>query len=165
MDIRPARTGQEISDAAQLMRALVNSNAELYNDDLGPIEDYYRDAWFRMDDCTVPVEYAPPNGEVLVAHIGPRLAGTAATYRMDDYYCELRSLYVMPEQRQKGLAMALCHRIIDLARAQGYSAIRLSVGQRQTEAMHLYRRLGFTHVAPWDANPPHGYDYLEYELV
>jgi GNAT superfamily N-acetyltransferase len=164
MNIRPARSRKEIGDAAALMRGLVDANKALYSDDLDTIEAYYRGAWFFNDYPEIPQEYCPPRGDVLLAYLNDEPAGTVATYRMDNHCCELKSMFVSPDHRRKGVAVALCDAVIGLARSQGYFKVRLTTGVRQPEARKLYQQFGFESVKPWDINPPEGYDYFEVML-
>ena len=164
MDIRLARSRMEIGDAAALMRGLVDANKALYSDDLNTIEEYYRGAWFFNDYPEIPQEYCPPHGDVLLAYLNDEPAGTVATYRMDDEHCELKSMFVSPDHRRKGIAVALCDAVIGLARSQGYLKVRLTTGVRQPEARMLYKQFGFEPVSPWDTSPPEGYDYFEVML-
>jgi len=164
MDIRPVRSKKEIGDAATLMRGLVDANKVLYSDDLKTIEEYYRGAWFFNDRPKIPQEYCPPCGDVLLAYLNTHPAGTVAIYRMDNNNCELKSMFVSPNHRRKGVAIALCDAVIRLARSQGYLYVRLTTGVRQPEARMLYQQFGFEPVKPRDNNPPEGYDYFEVML-
>lgn len=165
MNIVKARSQPEVDDAAALMRGLYEANKSLYDDDLQTIEDYYRGSWFFEASPKIPTEYVPPQGDVLVAYLNGKAAGTVAIYRMDDKHCELKSMFVEPQFRSGGVASALCKKVIELAELQGYSAVRLTTGERQLPARSLYERLGFRIVTPWDANPPEGYDYFELEIA
>ena len=162
--VRPVRTISEISDAAKLMRGLVDANKDLYNDDLETIKKYYHGSWFFSDHPEIPKEYCPPQGDVLLAYLGDVPAGTVAFYRMDDDHCELKSMFVPSEHRRNGVAAVLCDAVIGLARSQGYRAVRLTTGERQSGARLLYSQLGFSIVTPWDISPPEGYDYFELAL-
>ena len=164
MKVQPVRSPDEVADAASLMRGLVEANKALYSDDLATIEAYYRGSWFFDDEPEVPLTYQPPHGDVLVAYLDGKPAGTVAIYRMDSNCCELKSMFVEPECRKNGVAAALCDAVIELAKAQGYRTVRLTTGVRQTAARRLYERLGFRIVTPWDSNPPKGYDYFELDV-
>jgi GNAT superfamily N-acetyltransferase len=164
MKVLPIRTPLEITAAARLMRGLLEANKVLYSDDLVTIEDYYRGSWFFGENPEVPLEYRPPNGDVLVAYVDGDPAGTVAIYRMDRAHCELKSMFVAPEHRKTGVAATLCNAVTDLAMEQGYQSVRLTTGVRQLSARRLYNRLGFELVAPWDCDPPEGYDYFEKRL-
>ena len=162
MEIRAVRSVSEIADAAHLMRGLVDANKALYSDDLKTIEDYYEGSWFFEEKPSLPREYRPPLGDVLVAYVdGDKAAGTVAIHRMDDEFCELKSMFVVTDLRGNGVAAALCARVISLAKKQGYRTVRLTTGARQTAARRLYEKLGFVIVTPWDSDPPVGYDYFE----
>ena len=161
MKVQAVRSVEQIVDAAMLMRGLVDAIKALYSDDIVTIEEYYRGSWFFDDQPSVPEEYRPPYGDVLVAYLDENPAGTVAIHRMDSDHCELKSMFVPPEFRRNGVAAALCDAVIERARSQGYEAVRLTTGVRQTGARRLYEELGFRIVSPWDANPPTGYDYFE----
>jgi putative acetyltransferase len=164
MRIQAVRSVREAADAAWLMRGLVEANKVLYSDDLETIGRYYSGAWFLADPPEVPPRFRPPNGEVLVAYVADAPVGTVAICRMDAAHCALKSIFVAPENRNAGMAAALSCAAIELAGSQGYQFIRLTTGSRQLPARRLYERLGFSIVAPWDENPPDGYDHFERAL-
>ena len=128
-------------------------------------KDYYRGSWFFEGLPKIPTEYYPPQGDVLVAYLDGKAAGTVAIYRMDDEHCELKSMFVEPQCRGHGVASALCKSMINLARIQAYHTVRLTTGVRQEPARHLYERLGFKIVTPWDKDPSDGYDYFEFGIA
>ena len=161
MKILKARSRAEVDDAASLMRGLYEANKALYHDDLETIETYYQGSWFFDASPTIPDDYRPPQGDVLVGYLDDRPAGTVAIIRVDAKNCELKSMFVATEFRGAGVARALCEKVIELAKDQGYRTVRLTTGVRQEPARRLYKRLGFKPVKSWDAAPPEGYDYFE----
>jgi putative acetyltransferase len=165
MKVHTVRSSSQVADAAKLMRDLVDANKALYSDDLITIEEYYRGSWFFEKASKVPLEYRPPQGDILVAYLDGEPAGTVAIHRMDDDHCELKSMFVAPHCRRKGVAAALCNAVIELAKTQKYQVVRLTTGVRQLAARRLYERLGFVMVMPWDNNPSEGYDYFELDLI
>lgn len=164
MEVRVVRSPNEIADAAILMQGLVDANKTLYSDDLETIQEYYRGSWFFDAEPEVPRDYRPPQGDVFIGYLKDEAAGTVAIHRMDDEYCELKSMFVAPEYRKNGVAAALCDAVIELAKTQGYHFVRLTTGVRQLAARRLYEKLGFEMVAPWDSDPPEGYDYFELKV-
>lgn len=164
MAIRPARSKRQIRDAAELMLGLVQSNRDLYHDQSQMIENYYRGSWFLGDATEIPEIFRPPHGEVLVAYIDQIAVGTVAVHRMDDHYCELNSMFVPVEYRGRGVASALCHEVIDLARSQHYAGVRLTTGARQPMAHGLYRKIGFELVPHWASEAVDGASYFEFRL-
>ena len=161
MEIRLVRTEAETATAAQFMVGLVESNKERYSDQLEMLETYYRGSWFFETTPKLPDTYRPPHGDVLLAYIDAIAVGTIAIGRMDDQFCEIRSMFVPPEQRGRGIATALCLEALKLAQSYGYTGARLTTGEKQPEAHGLYQKLGFVPVTPWDQAPMAGLWYFE----
>ncbi|MCB0166544.1 MAG: GNAT family N-acetyltransferase [Anaerolineae bacterium] len=161
VEIRPVRTGAETVVAAQLMIGLVESNLERYSDRVEMLKAYYSGSWFFEATPKLPDTYRPPQGEVLLAYIDDSAVGVIAFGRMADQFCELRSMFVPPEQRGRGIATALCLEALKLAQSYGYTGARLTTGEKQPEAHGLYQKLGFVPVTPWDQAPMAGLWYFE----
>ena len=153
VEIRLVRTEAETATAAQFMVGLVESNKERYSDQLEMLETYYRGSWFFETTPKLPDTYRPPHGDVLLAYIDAIAVGTIAICRMDDQFCEIRSMFVPSEHRGQGIATALCLDALKLAQTYGYTGARLTTGEKQPEAHGLYQKLGFSLVTPWDPNP------------
>jgi ribosomal protein S18 acetylase RimI-like enzyme len=67
--------------------------------------------------------------------------------------CEMKRLFVRPAFRGLGLARAMTRKLARLADSRGYAHMRLESGVPQTEALALYRSLGFRPVDPYHACP------------
>src|SRR5579859_641932 len=75
-----------------------------------------------------------------------------------DGFAEVKRMYVRPAVRGRGVARAILERIEAEARAADLATLRLETGDRQIDALRLYRRYGFTDCAPfgdYTALPPH----------
>ena len=83
---------------------------------------------------------------------------------MDDETCELKRLYVRPEQRGSGLGRRLVEAIVDAARERGYRRMRLDTTPGMEAAQALYEELGFREIAPYTHNPVAGTRFLQLEL-
>jgi ribosomal protein S18 acetylase RimI-like enzyme len=126
----------------------------------------------EYDDPTPPVPVlAERVGELLAAEaIAVLLAGTPpaglAVFRIKlslwssatDVYLE--ELYVVPEQRGKGIGKALLKASIDAAREAGADHFELTTGEDDTEARNLYESCGMTN----REGSPDGPRMLYYEL-
>ncbi len=120
---------------------------------------------FDKELASLPGDYAPPQGRLLLAEYEGQLAGCIALHRLDPNICEMKRLYLRPQFRGKGLGRALAERIITEARQIGYGRMRLdTVEPVMKDAVAMYRKLGFLEIAPYCANPIAGALYMELEL-
>jgi len=94
-------------------------------------------------------EFLPPDGAFVLARIDGRPAGCGGISRLDAETAEVRRMYVAPAARGRGVAKAILERLLDAARELGYTRARLETGNRQPEALGLYRRAGFEPVPCW----------------
>ena len=62
----------------------------------------------------------------------------------------MKRLYVRPAYRSFGVGQYLVRAIIDAARQNGASALRLDTLASMTSAQALYRKLGFVETAPYN---------------
>lgn len=111
-----------------------------------------------------PWEYAPPTGVVLVAYDRRRPVGVVALRQQASAVCEMKRLYVRPEYQGRGIGRALSERLLAKARALGYHRMRLDTLPSMTEALGLYRSLGFHEIPAYRPNPVDGAKYLEVDL-
>jgi putative acetyltransferase len=73
-------------------------------------------------------------------------------------FAEVKRMYVRPAARGQGVARAVLARIEAETRAASLPVMRLETGDRQTDAVRLYRRYGFTDCPPFGDYaelPPH----------
>jgi putative acetyltransferase len=117
---------------------------------------------FDKELASLPGDYAPPEGRLLVAEFERKVAGCVALHKLEDSICEMKRLYLRPQFRGKGLGRALADRIIAEARQIGYQRMRLdTVEPVMKDAVAMYRRIGFREIAPYRSNPIAGALYME----
>jgi len=120
---------------------------------------------FDKELAELPGDYAPPEGRLLLAECEGQLAACVALHRLEPGICEMKRLYLRPQFRGKGLGRALAERIIAEARQIGYQHMRLdTVEPVMKDAVAMYRKLGFTEIAPYRPNPIAGAMYMELGL-
>jgi putative acetyltransferase len=120
---------------------------------------------FDRELASLPGDYAPPGGRLLLADCEGQLAGCVALHPLDPTICEMKRLYLRPQFRGKGLGRALADRTIAEARHIGYRRMRLdTVEPVMKDAVAMYRKLGFQEIAPYCPNPMAGVVYMELQL-
>lgn len=120
---------------------------------------------FDNELATLPGDYAPPEGRLLLAYYDAQLAACAALHSLDPGICEMKRLYLRPQFRGKGLGRALADRIVSEARLIGYQRMRLdTVEPVMKDAVVMYRKIGFREIPPYRANPIAGAMYMELQL-
>jgi len=119
---------------------------------------------FEKELASLPGEYAPPEGRLLLALWDGRLAGCVALRKDDQDACEMKRLYVRPPFRGKGVGRTLAHAIIAEAKEIGYKKMRLDTLPSMKEAIALYQSLGFQPTASYRHNPIEGAIFMELAL-
>jgi len=119
---------------------------------------------FSKELASLPGEYAPPRGTLLLATWKNELAGCVALRRIDDETGEMKRLYVRSAFRGKKIGRALALAAIAAAREIGYRRLRLDTLPSMTEAQSLYAALGFREIPAYRHNPVPGSRFLELSL-
>ncbi len=95
-----------------------------------------------------------PNVLFLVARRRGVAVGCGAVVRADDGTAEIKRMWVDPEARKEKIGVRLLEALIDAARGDNVSVLRLETGISQPEALGLYRRYGFEECGPFGDYEP-----------
>jgi GNAT superfamily N-acetyltransferase len=100
-----------------------------------------------------PSSLTPPGGVLLLARVGGEPAGLGGVRDLETEVAEVKSMYVAPSYRGRGLARALLVELEGIARRHGCRATRLDTSYYLTDAVGLYRAAGYREVPAYNANP------------
>ncbi|HTX18507.1 MAG TPA: GNAT family N-acetyltransferase [Bacteroidota bacterium] len=142
VDIIRASTPEEYETAGKLFFEYANSiNVSICFENLD------------KEVADLPGAYAEPSGRLLLAYSDNQLAGCCALKRVDDRACEMKRLFVRSEFRGKGIGKRLARALAEEAKKIGYADIRLDTLPSMTEAIALYRSIGFVPTTPFRQIP------------
>ena len=119
---------------------------------------------FEEELATLPGNYAPPRGRLLLAKVDEQIAGCIALRPMGNEAAEVKRLYVPPAFRRRGIGKMLVARVLDEARQMGYRVVRLDTLREMHNAKALYATFGFKEVAPYREGQPEGIRYFEKDI-
>lgn len=120
--------------------ALLQASHALMQDLFSPEDNHF----LSIDDlCSAEIRF-------FTAREGDTMLGCAALANKRDYG-EVKSMFVSPDARGKGVAALLLDQVEADARHQGLSNLRLETGDKLEDAHRLYYRHGFTLCDPFGA--------------
>ena len=82
-------------------------------------------------------------------------------------YPEIGNIYIVPGMRRRGYAHLLIKHLEAILRGENYVLVGLAVGDDNTAALSLYKKLGYHKLVSIGTKPPHGTvnrHYLQKEL-
>ena len=146
------------------------------SEDIASARTLFREyeAWLGMSLCfqdfeeevaNLPGKYVPPEGRLYLAYVDNQLAGCIALRKLEDGICEMKRLFLRENARGHGLGNQLIEKLVDDARAFGYSKMRLDTfPPKMGKAVSLYEALGFSPIPPYYDNPNEGVLFMELTL-
>lgn len=97
--------------------------------------------------------YAPPEGEAFVAWHAGAPVGVVGVRPFGDGDGEMKRMYVVPTARGLGAGRALADAAVASARDAGHRRLLLDTVATLTEAIALYRSMGFEEIEAYRFNP------------
>lgn len=131
------------------MRAFVAWHRERHTEDLHLIDAYFDANAFDSELAHLHTYYAPPTGGLLLARYDAEVVGCVGFRALDDESCEMKRMFIYPDRRGLGIGRELGEAVVAAARNAGYRVMRLDTSFGQTEALQLYRTLGFHEIEPY----------------
>ena len=146
LDFRPVPAGE--GDAAALVAAMEAEVQALYWD-VGDGLDMNAPDMPKAG----PAELGPPHGVFLVGYREGVAVCGGGVKRLPDGACEIKRMYVIPDERGQGVARNLLRALESAAQNLGYDVARLDTGPRQAHAQRLYEAEGYVAVGNFNDNP------------
>ena len=119
---------------------------------------------FETELATLPGDYAPPRGVLLLAVHEGAPVGCVGVRPLEGSICEMKRLYVRPGLRGLRIGYRLATEALAAAHRSGFATIRLDTLPSMHEARALYLRLGFHEIPAYRHNPIPDTRYLELDL-
>lgn len=98
---------------------------------------------FERELASLPGDYAPPDGCLLIAKYEGQPAGCVALRRLTDGVGEMKRMWVRRGFRGRKIGLAMANEVIARSRQMGYKRIMLETMPRMEQAMSLYLIMGF----------------------
>jgi ribosomal protein S18 acetylase RimI-like enzyme len=145
VEIISAQSGRALDRFITLSQEYVNWMIEQIRQQYPELDIREFTSEHQYDDIRkkFPGEHVPPYGGLFIAQRGDEVCGCVALGKLTDSICELRTLYVPPAYRGKGMGRKLVEVALKKARKLDYSYARLDTLAFMDSALGLYRSLGF----------------------
>jgi GNAT superfamily N-acetyltransferase len=99
-----------------------------------------------------PPELAGPDGVLLLARVDGEAAGIGGVRFLDSEAAEVKSMFVSPAFRGRGIARTLLNELERIAARRGCRRVRLDTSDYLSGAVALYRTAGYREVAAYNEN-------------
>ena len=135
MTIQTAVTIERVDILSTMAQTLI----EALNDELSKAYPEEGACHFRLD----PQEVTDGNGAFMVAFRAAKSVGCGAIRRIDPDTGELKRMYVIPEERGRGVGRAILGALETEAQRLRLTRLVLETGVRQDQARRLYQQAGY----------------------
>jgi putative acetyltransferase len=89
---------------------------------------------------------------VIVNNTNNQVVGTFGLFAIDKDICELRKMYLLKNERGKGIGRFMMTYAIKIAEEKKFKKITLETISPLKEAISLYRKFGFKEISPVEIN-------------
>lgn len=113
-------------------------------------------------------KYGPPQGALFLAFVNDEPIGCIALQELPEEngskVCEMKRLYVKPENRKDKAGYFLVEALITKAKMLGYNIMKLDTLDRLQPAIKLYEKFGFEKTTSYYNNPLPGVVFMQLSL-
>lgn len=126
--------------------------------------DYLKLQRFEAELSHPDEKYGQPGGRLYLVRVNGEAAGCIAMKRLDETRCEMKRLYIRPAFRGQGIARRLVEMLLADAQKDGYEAMVLDTFPFLSQAIQLYRNLGFYEIPSYTHSPIDTTIYMRKDL-
>jgi ribosomal protein S18 acetylase RimI-like enzyme len=105
------------------------------------------------EPTTVSPSLAPPAGALLLVTVEAGPVAIGGVRDLDQPRAEIKSMYVAPPARGRGIGRRLLARLEEIAAARGCEAVRLDTLAKLEAACALYESVGYRRVPDYNGSP------------
>lgn len=146
-------TPEDIEIVRDLLQKYVHWLFDSFPDETEDLSAYFSPDRVQHALDEVTTKFMMPDAVALIARSGGRPVGCVLAYPLEPGIAEMKRLFVLPSARGRGLGGALIQTLGARMLARGYGKIRLDTAVFLTDAISLYRRMGFVEIAPYGDIP------------
>jgi ribosomal protein S18 acetylase RimI-like enzyme len=151
--ITPAESPADFTAFAGLVSAYVDWCRERYREDTWFVDKILGHQSLASELKDLPVKYSLPNGRAFLARQNGVICGCGAYRWIGDGIVEMKRVFVPAAFSARGLGRAICETMMQSAREDGATLMRLDTAHLFHEAIALYEKLGFTRCPPYNEYP------------
>ncbi|UOA31807.1 putative N-acetyltransferase YsnE [Sulfitobacter sp. DSM 110093] len=153
IDIRPVTTAADLAAVVELCWAYRDFLYNFAPTERRIVETFYPEEKYSMLMGRLAEEHARPLGVILLAEQDGKAVGCGMSHALSGTESEIKRVYVTDAARGTGAGRAICQRLIDQARADGFEKVYLDTSVAFAPARALYRSLGFFARGPYQPMP------------
>jgi GNAT superfamily N-acetyltransferase len=151
-------------EQTEVMRSMIQEYVDSLILAVPPFASYLQVQHCDAELANLRQKYGKPAGRLYLARVDGSPAGCVGLRKLDEKTSEMKRLYVRPPYRNKGVGSALVNRILEDAREIGYTYMNLDTLPMLTNAIRLYRKMGFTDIERYNDSPLPGTIFLQLKL-
>jgi putative acetyltransferase len=147
-------TQDDIEIVQEMLRKYVQWLFDNFPDETEDLSSYFSPGRLQQALSEVPTDFVPPKGIALIAWKEGRPVGCVVGRTLEPGIAEMKRLFIVPDARGSGTGSALVKTLKGKMASWGYPALRLDTAVFLTDAISLYRHLGFVEIEPYTEIPP-----------
>ena len=119
---------------------------------------------FDQEMATLKEMYSKPTGALFLAMSNNKAIGVVGLRKFSDKECEIKRMFVQPNNRGLGIGKLLITNCIATAKVLKYDTLKLDTINLMKSAIKLYKENGFKEIPAYRFNPDAGARYFELNL-